>query len=40
MNGKFVLVILKERKKKVKACQGNTQINGILLSTFKNYVEK
>ena len=40
MNGKFVLVILKAKEKKVKASQGNTQINGILLSTFKNHVEK
>ena len=31
MNGKFVLVILKAKEKKVKASQGNIQFNGILL---------
>ena len=40
MNGKFVLVILKAKEKKVKLSQGNTQINGILLSTIKNYNKK
>ena len=39
MNGKFVLVILKAKEKKVKANQGNTQIDGILLFNLQNHVK-